>query len=62
MTGDAGETARERAAELCRQARELHEREEYWKARPLYEQSLECHEDAEVRAAYMALLATIGPM
>jgi hypothetical protein len=62
VTGDADETAHQRAAELYRQARELHAREDYWKARELYEQSLECHEDAEVRAAYMALLATIGPM
>ena len=62
MTDDADREAQLCAAELYRQARELHERQEYSKARPLYEQSLECHEDAEVRAAYMALMATIGPM
>ena len=52
----------ERAAELYRRARELHEARDYWPARELYEQSLELHEDDEVRAAYLTLLATIGPL
>jgi hypothetical protein len=53
---------RRRAAELYAQARELHDSKEYYAAQPLYEQSLRLHEDAEVRAAYDALMATIGPM
>jgi hypothetical protein len=59
MTEDAD---RERAAELYAQARELHDSKEYYAARPLYEESLRLHEDAEVRAAYRTLMATIGPM
>jgi tetratricopeptide (TPR) repeat protein len=59
MTEDAD---RERAAELYAQARQLFEEERYWEARPLYEESLRLHEDAEVRAAYRTLMATIGPV
>jgi hypothetical protein len=51
----------DRAAELAERARELHEQFQYYEARPLYEQSLELHEDPEVRAAYRKLMATIGP-
>jgi hypothetical protein len=53
---------RRRAAELYARAHELHENLEYYEARPLYEESLKLHEDADVRAEYNALMATIGPM
>jgi len=56
------EEDRRRAAELAAQARELHERQQYLQARPLYQESLKLHEDEDVRRAYSKLLATIGPM
>ena len=58
----ASDADRERAAELAAEARELLERQEYRQARPLYEESLRLHEDAEVREAYHLLLSAIGPM
>jgi hypothetical protein len=56
------EDDRRRAAELAARARELHERQEYLEARPLYQESLRLHEDEDVRRAYSKLMATIGPM
>jgi hypothetical protein len=53
---------RERAAELGRQARELHDAQKYYEARDYYRQSLALVEDEEVRASYRRLMATIGPM
>jgi hypothetical protein len=53
---------RDKAAELAARARELHERKEYYEARPLYQESLRLHEDEDVRRAYSRLMATIGPM
>lgn len=53
---------RDHAAELYAQARDLHERKAYQEAREHYEQSLRLHEDEAVRAAYLRLLATIGPL
>jgi hypothetical protein len=52
----------QRAAELAAEARELFDRQEYRQARPLYEESLRLHEDAEVREAYQTLMSAIGPM
>jgi hypothetical protein len=53
---------RNKAAELYTEARELELRRDYAGARKCYEQSLALHEDEKVRAAYLKLLATIGPM
>jgi hypothetical protein len=53
---------RERAAELAARARALFDAEEYREARPLYEESLQLHEDPDVRAAYMLLMSALGPM
>ena len=53
---------RERAAKLAAEARELVDRQEYRQARPLYEESLRLHEDAEVREAYQTLMSALGPM
>jgi rubrerythrin len=53
---------RNKAAELYAQARELELGRDYAGARRCYEQSLKLYEDEEVRAAYLRLLATIGPM
>ena len=53
---------RQRAAELAAQAREPSDCQEYRQARPLYEESLRLHEDAEVREAYQTLMSAIGPM
>ena len=53
---------REKASELAARARELHERQEYVEARPLYQESLRLHEDEDVRRDYSKLMATIGPM
>ena len=58
----ASDADRERAAELAAEARELFDRRQYRQARPLYEESLRLHEDAEVRAAYQTLMSAIGPM
>jgi hypothetical protein len=60
-TVDSAEN-RNKAAELYAQARELESRRDYVGARKCYEQSLALHEDEKVRAAYLRLLATIGPM
>jgi len=62
MTAEPSEADRARAAALYRRARELHDRKDYRAARPLYEESLSLVEDAAVRADYLALMATIGPM
>ena len=53
---------RRRAAELFAEARELHQQHDYSEARTRYEQSLRLHDDAEVRAWYRRLMATIGPL
>lgn len=53
---------RNKAAELFMQARELELKEDYKGARKCYEQSLQLHEDEQVMAAYLELLATIGPL
>lgn len=53
---------RRQAAELYAQARELEMRRDYVGARNCYEQSLRLCEDKKVRAAYLRLLATIGPL
>lgn len=58
----ASDADRERAAELAAEARELFDRQEYRQARPLYEESLRLHEDADVREAYQTLMSAIGPM
>jgi uncharacterized membrane-anchored protein len=60
--GEVTDAERERAAELAARARELLDRQEYREARPLFEQSLELHEDPEVRAAYMQLMSALGPL
>lgn len=53
---------RNKAAGLYAQARELELQRDYAGARKCYEQSLQLYEDEKVRAAYLRLLATIGPM
>jgi hypothetical protein len=58
----ASDADRERAAELAAQARALFDRQKYRESRPLYEESLRLHEDAEVREAYQTLMSAIGPM
>ncbi len=52
---------RNRAAKLYAEARELELRRDYEGARKCYEQSLQLHEDENVRAAYLRLLSAIGP-
>ena len=58
----ASDADRERAAELYAEARRLHGEQDYFAARGRYEESLRVHEDAEVREAYLRLMATIGPL
>ncbi len=55
-------TERDEAAELYAQAIELELRRDYANARKCYEQSLQLHEDEEVRSAYLRLLSIMGPM
>ena len=62
MTNDPTSEERERAADLARRARERHEQKAYFEARDLYRESLDLVEDADVRASYRRLMATIGPM
>lgn len=57
-----GERDRGKARILYTLAREHEARGDYAAARELYEQSLKLHEDADVRKAYLKLLATLGPM
>jgi hypothetical protein len=56
------EQERGKARILYTLARECEARGDYAGARGLYEQSLKLHEDADVRKAYLKLLATLGPM
>lgn len=53
---------RRRAAEFFVEARRLEAERDYRGARKCFERSLRLHEDQAVRAAYLKLLATIGPM
>jgi hypothetical protein len=55
------EADRERAAALAAEAEELLARKDYYAAKDRYEQSLELHEDAEVRKAYDLVLSAVGP-
>lgn len=56
------EPDRIKAMELFSQARKLEKQQDYTGAQKLYEQSLELHEDDEVRNAYLKLLSALGPM
>jgi hypothetical protein len=56
------EQDRIKAAELFVMARKLEAERDYRKARESYEESLRLCEDETVRAAYLKLLATIGPL
>lgn len=58
----AGERDRDEAGKLYTLAREREAQGDYAAARRFYEQSLELYENAEVRKAYLKLLATLGPM
>ncbi len=54
--------ARMEAAKLYENALQLEARKDYVGARTCYEKSLDLYEDETVQAAYLRLLATIGPM
>lgn len=56
------EPDRIKAAELFSRARKLEKQRDYVGARKHYEQSLQLHEDDEVRNAYLRLLSALGPM
>lgn len=61
MMKTRSEQSRRRAAALFAQARKREAQRDYRSARKCYEESLRLHEDSVVRAAYVGLLATIGP-